>query len=117
MDVRLLSPDEYRLLENIPAEQRERLTPENSAVAGAFDDGGRLVGSMLLITVPHMECPWIDPQYRGGTLFARMEDVLVNKLRSLGSGKVFVFPVFQKMEQYLLRWGYRLRGTVWEKEI
>ncbi len=116
MEVRLLRAEEYPLLDAIPEPDRVILSPDNTMVAAAFDKG-RLVGRLVLINVPHIECGWIDPAYRNGTLPQRAEWLLVNILRSLGAQKAFAFATDERMEDYIRRLGYERFATAWIKEI
>jgi len=114
--IRLLGADEYSKLLNVPESDRGALKPENSIVAIA-ENGSGLVGSLAAVSLPHIECAWIAPHYRGGTLFWRMERLLLDELKRRGAALALAFAVNAIMEDYCQRFGYRKLGTVWMKEI
>ena len=117
LTVRFLRPDEYnRLNIGVPADQSVSLDPDTSLVAVA-EDGGRVVGRLVAIALPHIECAWIDEAHRGATLLARMENALIEELKQRGASRVLAFAVDDKMESYCHRRGYRKFATAWEKEI
>ena len=116
MDIRILEPHEYKLLDCIPAPDGVKLDPENTWVAAAIDDG-KLVGRLAAISLPHIEAAWIDQGYRGSMIGVRMETLLEQKLKELGANLVLAFAVDETMESYLQRLGYQKIATAWKKEI
>jgi N-acetylglutamate synthase-like GNAT family acetyltransferase len=116
MEVRLLEANEYGLLDQIQGEDHAEPSPDNSIVAVAIEDG-KIKGRLVLLNVPHLEAIWIDPEERGRAILARMEAVLLGKLKELGAKQVIGFAVNEKMESYLERRGYSKLATAWIKEI
>ena len=116
MDIRILEPHEYKLLDCIPAPDGVKLDPENTWVAAAID-GGKLVGRLAAISLPHIEGAWINPECRSGLILRRMEETLVSKMKQLGAGCVAAYAINKNIEQYLERSGYRQFATAWIKEI
>ena len=114
--VRLLKSDEYDLLKQIPAEHRAEITPDNTIVAASFE-GDKLVGALVLINLPNIECAWVHPEQRSGTLLGRMESLLIDKLRELGARKVIAFAVNEQMEDYTKRLGYARFASAWIKGV
>ena len=116
MEIKILTPDEYRLLDMVPEPDRVLLNPENTWVVGAIENG-RLVGRLVALSLPHIECAWIDPAHRNGLLLQRMESALTWKLKTLGAGLAIAFAVDPKMESYCRRLGYLQFATAWRKEM
>lgn len=85
METRILQPSEWHLLKGTEAERAlPFLTPENTQ-AIVVEDGGRVVGSWLMIRTVHAECLWAHPDYRG----------------SFGVAK----RLFRAMKECATRWG------------
>jgi hypothetical protein len=116
MEIRLLKSGEYSLLNQITGEDHAMPSPDNSLVAVAIEDG-KIKGRLVLINIPHLEAIWIDPGERGGTILARMENLLLDKLKELGAARVIGFAVNEKMESYLERRGYSKLATAYIKEL
>lgn len=116
IEVRLLKAEEYGLMDEIPVSDRVKVTPDNTMVAGAFE-GNRLVGRLILVNVPHLECVWIAPEYRGATILKRMTRLLTHHLGKLSASKAFAFAINEQMEDYCRRLGFRRFATAWMKEI
>lgn len=118
MDIRLLRADEYsKLSSDIPEPYAVTLSPDNTIVAAVLDDAGKVKGRLVLINLPHIECAWLDPEIRGGIALARMEALLIEKLKELGAGLALAFAVDEQMESYISRGGYTKFATAWKKEI
>lgn len=115
-EIQILTPDQYRLLDAVPEPDRVLLSPTNTWVAGAINDG-RLVGRLVAVSLPHIECAWIDPAHRNGRLLHGMESALTGKLKALGAGIAIAFAVDQKMETYCRRLGYSQFATAWRKDL
>lgn len=116
MEIRILKPEEYPLLDSVPQPDSVKLDPANTWVAGAFD-GEKLVGRLVALSLPHLEAAWIDPQYRDGLTAARLEKAMIEKLKELGAGCVIAFAVNERIESYLARLSYEKLATAWRKEI
>lgn len=116
METRMLKPEEYGLMDSIPEPNAVRLDPANTWVVAGFD-GGRLVGRLIAINLPHLECLWIDEEHRKSTLGYTMERMMIERLQSIGAKKVLAFAVDEEMEDYCRRLGYQKFATAWEKEI
>jgi hypothetical protein len=114
MQLRWLKADEYETLAKIP--DKADLSPENTLVAVAVQDE-KIVGRMVLISLPHIECAWVAPEHRGGILAARLETFCEQRLASLGASKMLAIAVDEKIESYFKRRDYVRLGTVWMKEI
>lgn len=114
--VRVLDPEEYDLLRQVP--DGFMPDPENSVAVVALDDSGRLAGRMTVVVIPHLEGTWVREDFRGGTVAFRMEKAVIERMRELGPKKLLAFVVDETHEGYMERLGYRkLQMTVWEKEI
>ena len=116
MEVRVLKPEEFGLMDQIPEPDRIELNPDNMIVVGAFIDN-RLIGRLVAIALPHIEGAWISSDYRSGLVLARMDDLLVRHLKLLGAKSVAAFAVNPKMENYCRRLGYLEFATAWKKEV
>lgn len=65
MTSRILPPAEWPKLVGTEAETLwPHLDPENSRVLVVEHDG-RIVGTWTVLRLVHVECVWIDPDYRG----------------------------------------------------
>ena len=65
MTSRILPPDEWEKLAGTEAEALwPHLDPDNSRVL-VVEDGDRIVATWTALRVVHLECVWIDPEYRG----------------------------------------------------
>lgn len=65
MTSRILSPSEWPKLAGTEAEALwPHLDPENAQVL-VIEDAGRIVGTWTVLRMVHVECVWIDPDYRG----------------------------------------------------
>jgi hypothetical protein len=112
MEIRLINPDEYKLLDKDAA----GLNPDNSLIAVAVKDG-KIMARLAAISLVHMEAAWIDPEIRNGIALARMEALLTEKLKEKGVSVALAFAVDEKMEDYISRLGYERLATAWRKEI
>lgn len=112
MEVRVLEPEEYGTL-TLPD---KTVVPSWAIAVGAFDSD-RLVGRLVGISLPFIECAWIDPDYRNGTVGGRLECAVRAKLKELGASLALAIAVDGQMEDYLARLGYTKFGTVWKKEL
>lgn len=90
--------------------------PDNSAVAAILDEG-KVKGHLVLISLPHIEAAWIEPGYRNGFALYQMEELLIKRLKELGSNLALAFAVDEQMESYIKRLGYQQFATAWKKEI
>ena len=113
---RLLNPEEFGLLDGIPEPDRVKVEPERTICAASFDNG-KLVGRLLALSVPHIECAWIDPDCRNGLVLGHMERLITKRLKSLGASLALAVAVDARMEDYVSRLGYTRLGTIWKKEI
>ena len=116
MEIRILKPEEYHLLDDIPAPDAVRLNPENTWVVAAVEDG-RVIGRLVALSLPHLEGAWIAPEHRGRTIGAQMESVLTDKMKELGASLVMAYATDETMESYLTRLGYSRLATAWRKDI
>lgn len=116
MEIKILAPEEYGLLDAIPAPDAVKLDPVNTWVAVAMKDG-KIIGRLVALSLPHFEAAWVAPEHRGGTAGARMEKALTEKMTELGATLVMAYATDAEMESYLTRLGYTRLATVWRKDI
>jgi hypothetical protein len=116
MEIRWLAADEYGKLDQIPADHAAQLNPDNTLVAVAVEDD-RIIGRAVLISLPHLECIWVDSDHRNGTLGARLESFCAEKLAGLGARQMLAVAVNDKIADYLKRLNYSHLGSIWIKEI
>ena len=93
--------------------------PEDSLFVCAFRDG-QMVGKVGLIALPHVEGPWVAPEMRGTTLFARMHSRMEEEVKALGrTYLLIVLPEDDRtLESYAARLGYeRVPVTTWAKRL
>lgn len=115
MEVKRISPEEFDCLKQFP--DGAVPDPQMSRVAVA-KDGDKLAGRIFIVTPPHIEGPWVEPEYRGGTLLKRLTEWAEQEMREIGAKKVFAYGFSPELEDYLKRLGYtRQPITVWAKEL
>jgi hypothetical protein len=116
VQIRVLQPNEYDLLKQAPDEFIP--DPYRSVAVAAFD-GDKLVGKTLMVIIPHIEGPWIHPDYRGGLIARRGHDLLAEAAKEKWNiTKLFAFGATTDIEHYLFRLGYKRELlSVWSKEI
>lgn len=91
--------------------------PETSIVFIA-EEGGEIVGRIMLLSPVHVEGPWVAQHKRGTNLFSRLVSEAERAGRRLGLTKLFAYAADAQMEDYIIRLGYKpMRMTVWEKGI
>jgi hypothetical protein len=116
LEIKVLKPEDYHLLKQAPDE----FVPDPAmSVAVVAMDGERLVGKVLLVILPHVEGPWIHPDYRGGLIAKRGHDLLAEAVKEKWNiTKLFAFGATEEIEGYLKRLGYTKEPlSVWSKEI
>jgi hypothetical protein len=113
IEIRILKPEEYHLLNGTPG---EAFLPENTWIAAALTDGD-CIGHLVALSLPHIEGAWIKEGYRGGTMGYRLHSAVTDKLKELGASCAIAFAVNTKMESYLSRLGYKQFATAWRKDI
>lgn len=116
IQIRLLNADEFALLDSVPEPDKAALKPENSIVAVATLEG-KLIGRIAAVSLPHIECVWIMPVYRGGVLLGRLEKVLECELKTRGATLAMAFAVNEQMENYCRRLGFQRFASAWRKDI
>jgi N-acetylglutamate synthase-like GNAT family acetyltransferase len=116
MEIRWLRFDEYHKLDSIPNHDSVSLNPDNSLVVVAVKDE-EIIGRMVIINLPHIECAWVAPEHRGGILASSLEKACINRLKELGASKMLAIAINEEIESYFDRRGYKKLGTVWIKEI
>lgn len=114
MIIRKLEAHEYGRLADI--EEGFQPNPETS-IAVVAEDGGKIVGRMLLVVMPHIEGTWIDEKYRNGSIGYRMEREVERQSRELGVSKVMAYAPLE-LAGYMERLGFRrLNIVVLEKGV
>lgn len=116
MEIKILAPEEYHLLDEIPEPDAVKLDPSTTWVAAAIEDG-KIVGRLVALSLPHIEAIWVEEKHRGSTIGVRLESLLTKKLEELGAGLVMAYAVNDKMESYLQRLGYTKLATAWRKDL
>jgi hypothetical protein len=116
VEIRRLHPSEFDLLKEV--EDGFVPNPEAS-IALVAENSSRIVGRVFMVSVSHAEGIFIEPAYRGGTLFKRMMDTLEIEARAEGITKMLAFSVKPEISHYIeRRCGYqRLPWTVLAKEL
>lgn len=111
MTPRVLPREEwYRLPDAESAAIAHQLPP--SAQVLVVEDDGQIVGSWMLLLVPHVECLWVAPSHRKrGGVFRRL---LAGMRRLAPATRVVTASVSPEVDALLMRYGAEpLPGTSW----
>lgn len=65
MKARVLSPDDWALLDDLHPAQLARTLPEGAAAVVVVEHGGEIVGTLTVAQITHLEGLWIAPEFRG----------------------------------------------------
>ena len=104
--LRVLSEDEYSLIENHPFLTAGIPHPEFSRIVVA-EQKGEIVGFHMLVMVPHLEPIWVAPEYRGTTLAVRLWNRTLQLLDDLRLKVSYCFSERPDTDEYLTRLGLR----------
>jgi len=114
-EIRKLEDSEYPLLLGV----EEGYCPDpKTSLAVVAEDGGKIVGRMLLISPAHIEGTWVAEEFRNGTTGIRMMTFMEAEARKLGLSKVFAYADNPTVVDYLVRLKYKWQPVlVLAKEI
>lgn len=114
-EIRKLEDSEYPLLLGV----EEGYCPDpKSSLAVVAEEGGNIIGRMLLISPAHIEGTWVAEGYRKGTTGIRIMKFMEAEARKIGLTKLFSYAETPEIEDYLGRLDYKkCNVTVWAKEI
>jgi N-acetylglutamate synthase-like GNAT family acetyltransferase len=110
-----LAPEDYDELKSV--EEGYRPDPKHSIVVVARENG-LIVGRTMLIRPFHVEGTWVAEHKRKGLIGIRLLQRLEKEARNQGVGTIYAYAMESKIEEYLMRMGYKQsRLTIWEKPV
>jgi hypothetical protein len=98
VNVRFLPHAEWAKLDGTPLEPvRAQMSPDTTEVLVVEDESGKVVGTWMLVLMPHLEAMWVDPAHQGkasvlrkllSRMFAYLEEMKVPQVLTHASGPV-----------------------------
>lgn len=115
MNVRVLPPAEYPRLDGTEAEELWPHLREDTSRVLVVEDGERIVGTWTLVLLPHAECVWIDPEYRGSPGVVRgLLSGMSELAQEAGISLLTCGPQSERVERFIERLGGRpVPGRAW----
>jgi N-acetylglutamate synthase-like GNAT family acetyltransferase len=105
--VRVLPPDEWHRLLELPGQWLKHLPDESEAVVFAVEDHlGDIIGFWMVLQVYHLEPVWIRPDHRGGLVPRRLWRRIRQFLDSCSIVKAFCLTEKVPVADYLSRLGF-----------
>ena len=65
MIARVLPPEDWSLLDEAHPAQIAQALPNGAAAVVVVEDGGKIVGTLTVAQITHLEGLWIAPEFRG----------------------------------------------------
>lgn len=115
IEVKRLHPSEFDLLKEVD----DGFCPDSDkSVAVVAHNENKIIGRIFLVAPVHIEAPFVENAWRGGTVFKRLVDAIELEAKAEGLEKVLAYAANPQMELYISRLGYKkLPMTVWEKGL
>lgn len=99
------------------AEIEEGYIPDSHGIAVVAEENGIIVGRSMLVDAVHIEGTWVHPDYRGGTVGARIIAKLKQEAQKAGISRVIAYST-AATDDYMARLGFKREPvTVWTKDI
>lgn len=116
IEIQRLHPSEFDLLREVD----DGFTPDaEHSIAMVARNDSQIIGRLFAVAPVHVEGIFVEPRYRGGTLFKDMMNAMELELKSENIKKVFAYAVRPEVGHYIEhRCGYKpLAWRVYEREL
>jgi hypothetical protein len=114
--VERLNPSEWDLLKSVD----DGFTPNvDHSIAVVARNESQIIGRLFAVAPIHVEGVFVEPRYRGGTLFKDMMSAMELELKAEKVNKVFAYSVRPEIGHYIeQRCGYSpLAWKIYSKEL
>jgi N-acetylglutamate synthase-like GNAT family acetyltransferase len=110
-----LKPEEFPGLQFV----HDGFVPDpKKSIAVIARNESHTIGRIFLMAPAHVEGVFVEPAWRGGTLYKRLVDAIEMEARAEGISKVYAYAINGEMEDYIARCNYaKLPWSVLVKEI
>lgn len=116
---RWLEPQEVEGLRKVFEENGGELPdPRLSAIYGALNDEGRIVGFHCMVLVPHAEPMYIDPEYRAKVSWREFQRGIESIFDAAQGGSYYIFPGDERIAKLCKRGGMEeVPLKAWRKTV